>query len=127
MRDPIDTCVDRETWWPLQVDTYKPDVVVWDAALYDSTDVYSGGRWVEFGSPEWDALYLAALDQARVAATGEGATFVLLGQNDFTALFTEEGYFVAKAGVDSRLVTVGVSPTGVTNIGAEIAANGTAA
>jgi peptidoglycan/LPS O-acetylase OafA/YrhL len=82
VRDPIDTCVDRDVWWPLQVDTYHPDVVVWDAALYDTTDVYSEGRWIEFGSPEWDALYLAALDQARLAATGQGATFVLLGQND---------------------------------------------
>lgn len=50
---------------------------------------------------------------------------VLLGQNNFTALFTEEAWFVAKAGYDSRLVTTGISPTGSTHIGEEILANGT--
>jgi len=75
--------------------------------------LYAAGTWVKGTS---DVLTLDTLYDS-----------VLLGQNDFTALFTEEGYFVAKAGVDSRLVTTSISPTGVTNIGADIAANGTAA
>ncbi len=74
--------------------------------------LYAAGTWIKGTS---DVLTLDTLYDS-----------VLLGQNDFTALFTEEGFFVAKAGVDSRLVTTTITPTGVTNIGAEIAANGTA-
>ena len=52
---------------------------------------------------------------------------VLLGQNNFTALFTEEGWFVAKRGQDSRLVTTSLTADGATHIGVDIAHNGTAA
>jgi len=50
---------------------------------------------------------------------------VLLGNNDFTALFSEEGWFVAKRGQDSRLVTTSISADGATHIGVDIAHNGT--
>lgn len=50
---------------------------------------------------------------------------VMLGQNDFTALFTEEGWFVAKRGQDSRQVTLSLTADGVTAIGQDIAHNGT--
>lgn len=52
---------------------------------------------------------------------------MLLGQNNFTALFTEEGWFVAKRGQDSRLITTSLTADGATHIGVEIAHNGTAA
>lgn len=39
----------------------------------------------------------------------------LLGNNDFTALFTEEGWLTAKVGHDSRVVTVPVCANGVTS------------
>lgn len=52
---------------------------------------------------------------------------VLLGDNDFTALFTEDGWFVAKRGHDSRLVTTSLTADGVTHIGQDIAHNGTLA
>ena len=48
----------------------------------------------------------------------------LLGQNDYTALFTEEGWLVAKMGHDSRVVTVPVEPTGHTAGGVNIRADG---
>lgn len=48
----------------------------------------------------------------------------LLGQNDYTALFTEEGWLVAKMGHDSRVVTVPVEPTGHTAGGVNIKADG---
>lgn len=51
---------------------------------------------------------------------------VLLGQNDYTALFTEEGYLVAKRGHDARVVTVPINPNGGTGIGIKLLANGTA-
>ena len=50
----------------------------------------------------------------------------LLGQNDYTALFTEEGYLVAKRGHDSRVVTVPLNPNGGTGTGIKLLANGTA-
>lgn len=50
----------------------------------------------------------------------------LLGQNDYTALFTEEGYLVAKRGHDARVVTVPLNPNGGTGTGIRLLANGTA-
>lgn len=50
----------------------------------------------------------------------------LLGQNDYTALFTEEGYLVAKRGHDARVVTVPLNPNGGTGTGIKLLANGTA-
>ena len=50
----------------------------------------------------------------------------LLGQNDYTALFTEEGYLVAKRGHDARVVTVPLNPNGGTGTGIKLIANGTA-
>lgn len=50
----------------------------------------------------------------------------LLGQNDYTALFTEEGYLVAKRGHDARVVTVPLNPNGGTGTGTKLLANGTA-
>ena len=49
----------------------------------------------------------------------------LLGQNDYTALFTEEGYLVAKRGHDARVVTVPINPNGGTGTGIKLLANGT--
>lgn len=47
----------------------------------------------------------------------------LLAQNDFTALFTEEGYAVVPMGHDSRVITVPVDDSGVTGIQAELGGN----
>lgn len=52
---------------------------------------------------------------------------VLLGNNDFTALFSEEAWFIAKRGQDSRLVTTSLTADGVAAIGQDIAHNGTLA
>lgn len=48
-----------------------------------------------------------------------------LGTNDFTALFTEEGWMAAKLCTDSRVVTVGVCADGATAAGVDIACDGT--
>jgi hypothetical protein len=75
--------------------------------------LYAAGTWVKGVS---DILTLDTIYDS-----------VLLGKNDYTALFTEEGWFAAKAGHDSRLVTTSISPTGATHIGAEITRNGSVA
>lgn len=50
---------------------------------------------------------------------------VLLGQNDFTALFTEEANKVVKMGHDSRAVTVPTCPNGAVSGRVEFACDGT--
>jgi hypothetical protein len=52
---------------------------------------------------------------------------VNLGTNDFTALFSEEGWLVAKLCNDSRAVTVNICPDGATHGGVSIDCNGAAA
>ena len=48
-----------------------------------------------------------------------------LGTNDYTALFTEEGWMAAKLCHDSRVVTVSICPSGATGAGVDIACDGT--
>jgi hypothetical protein len=50
----------------------------------------------------------------------------LLGSNDFTALFSEEGWMVLKRGHDSRRVTVPICPDGAVHAGVAIACDGSA-
>jgi hypothetical protein len=52
---------------------------------------------------------------------------VLLGTNDYTALFTEDPFLVLKRLHDSRVVTVPFSADGATHGGVAILANGTSA
>jgi len=52
---------------------------------------------------------------------------VQLGQNEFTALFTEEGWLAAKLCHDSRAVTIALCPSGETGGGVDLACDGTAA
>ena len=74
--------------------------------------MYAAGTWVR------GAQDVITLDTVYDSNT--------LRQNDYTALFTEEGYLVAKRGHDSRFITIPVCPNGSTNIGELIACNGTA-
>ncbi len=50
-----------------------------------------------------------------------------LGQNNYTALFTEEGYLMAKMCHDSRVVTVPLCPDGATAAGINIDCDGVVA
>lgn len=52
---------------------------------------------------------------------------LLLGQNDYVALFTEEGWMVMKRGIDSRAVTVPLNASGGTHGGVVILHDGTPA
>lgn len=72
--------------------------------------MYPAGTWVR-GSSEiitLDTIYDSTL----------------LAQNDYTALFTEEGWLVAKRGFDSRVITVGIEAAGGTHMGVDIGHNG---
>jgi hypothetical protein len=75
--------------------------------------MYAAGTWVKGVT---DAIMLENIYDS-----------VLLGTNDYTALFTEDPYLVAKRNHDSRVVTVPISPTGHTAGGIGIDADGTTA
>lgn len=72
--------------------------------------LYAAGTWVKGGS---DVITLDTIYDS-----------VLLGTNDYTALFTEEGWLVAKLGHDSRYVTVNLSPDGSTGGAIQLTAAG---
>lgn len=75
--------------------------------------LYPAGTWVGAGG---DIISIDTLYDS-----------VLLGKNDYTALFTEESWLVLKNGFDSRLVEVPLCPNGVTHTGAVIACDPDAA
>ena len=87
-----------------------PAFKAWGASL--KFLLYSAGTFVKGGQ---DVITLDTVYDS-----------VLLGQNDYTALFTEEGYLVAKRGHDARVVTVPLNPNGGTGTGIKLLANGTA-
>lgn len=73
--------------------------------------LYAAGTWVRGSSDiiTLDAVYDSALFKV----------------NQFTALFTEEGWLVAKAGHDSRVVTIPICADGATHGGVDIDCDGT--
>jgi hypothetical protein len=73
--------------------------------------LYAAGTWVIGGSDviTIDTLYDSAL----------------LGQNNFTALFTEEGWLAAKRGFDSRVITVPICSSGSTGGSVPLGCDGT--
>jgi hypothetical protein len=73
--------------------------------------LYKAGTWIKGGA---DVITLDGLYDS-----------TLLGTNDYTALFTEEGYLTARRGCDSRVVTVPICPTGDTGGGVAIDCDGT--
>lgn len=50
---------------------------------------------------------------------------VMLGENNFTALFTEEGWLMAKKWIDSRVITVPICSNGGTGAPYELTCDGT--
>lgn len=74
--------------------------------------LYSAGGWVKGAS---DVITLDTIYDS-----------TLLGTNDFTALFTEEGWLLAQTCHDSRVVTVNLAADGATHGGVLIEHDGTA-
>lgn len=97
-------------WQPIDVQT-AAQFNAWPTSV--SFLLYQAGTWIRGAA---DVITVDTLYDS-----------TLLAQNDFTALFTEEGWFVAKRGFDSRLVTTSLTADGATHVGVEIAHNGTTA
>lgn len=96
-QDIATTAASGFTAWPTEVDFL----------------LYPAGTWVKGAA---DVITLDTIYDS-----------VGLGQNNYTALFTEEGYLMAKMCHDSRVVTVNVCPDGATAAGVDIACDGTLA
>lgn len=75
--------------------------------------LYAAGTWVKGGA---DVITLDTLYDS-----------VLLGHNDYTALFTEEGWLAAKLCHDSRVITVPICATGATGAAVAVDCDGTPA
>lgn len=73
--------------------------------------LYPAGSWVQGSS---DVITLDTMYDS-----------TMLGQNDYTALFTEEGWMVVPMGHDSRKVTVSLTANGATHQGLLIEHDGT--
>lgn len=93
--DDLTTDAAGTTQWPTEVDFL----------------LYAAGTWVGGGS---DVITLDTIYDS-----------TLLGENDYTALFTEEGWLVAKRGHDSRVVSVPICPSGELAAGVAIGCDGT--
>ena len=74
--------------------------------------LYAAGTWVKGAS---DVINLDTVYDS-----------TLLGTNDYTALFTEEGFLVAKRGHDSRKISVPICTDGGANAGTLIGCDGAA-
>jgi peptidoglycan/LPS O-acetylase OafA/YrhL len=75
-------CADREQSWSAAIDAFRPDVVSWSGGLRDVNDMQVDGRWLTFGTPEWDSAYLDGLARLRDLVTAKGSTLLLVGQQD---------------------------------------------
>jgi len=58
----------------------QPQIIVFSAVVSDTYDRYINGRLVEFGTPEFDQIYLDALDRTIRPLTGGLPQIVLLDQ-----------------------------------------------
>ncbi|MFN2347645.1 MAG: major capsid protein [Dermatophilaceae bacterium] len=79
---------------------------------------------VEFMLYAAGTFVVGSSDLITLEAVFDSALFKV---NDFTALFTEEGWLVAKRGHDSRVVTVPICPSGATAGGVLIDCDGSEA
>jgi hypothetical protein len=94
-QDIATTAASGFTAWPTEVDFL----------------LYPAGTWVKGAA---DVITLDTIYDS-----------VGLGQNNYTALFTEEGYLMAKMCHDSRVVTVNICPDGAVAAGVDIDCDGT--
>lgn len=90
--------------------TAAEDFTAWPTEV--SFLLYKAGTWLGANS---DVLTLDTMYDS-----------TLLGENDYTALFTEEGTMTFMRGCDSRQVTLNICPDGATHGGVEIDCDGSA-
>jgi hypothetical protein len=77
--DDCPTCAPTNDWQSA-IEQFQPDFVVFSAVLWDTYDVHINGTWITFGSPEFNAAYLAQLESLRAQITSSGSRLVLMIQ-----------------------------------------------
>ena len=66
--------------WSDAATALHPDIIVFSAVVSDTYDRYVNGRIVEFGTPEFDQMYLDALERTLTPLTDDQPQVVLLDQ-----------------------------------------------
>jgi peptidoglycan/LPS O-acetylase OafA/YrhL len=66
--------------WRSAIEQFNPDLVVFSAVLWDTYDVRINGTWLSFGSPDFNAGYLAQLESLRAQITSTGSRLVIMIQ-----------------------------------------------
>lgn len=111
-----------------QIDTWFRDRGVNPQFVYDWQDITgAAGAFTSWPNSVTFLLYSAGTflkGTSDVISIDTMYDSTLLAQNDFTALFFEEGYFVAKTCEDSRAVTVPLCADGATAAGILIDCDG---
>jgi peptidoglycan/LPS O-acetylase OafA/YrhL len=75
---PVDSHCDWRATWPIQLDQFKPDIVVMLVGAWDILDREVDGHVVKFGSVEYDSTFLHLLDDATTLLGSTGAKVVVL-------------------------------------------------
>ncbi|MEZ5141943.1 MAG: acyltransferase family protein [Acidimicrobiales bacterium] len=73
-----DTCANWEGDWSRAVDQFQPDLTVLQVGAWEIYDRKIDGRWVPFGSPEYDAILEPTLQHVADVLTRTGKPLVLL-------------------------------------------------
>ena len=66
--------------WAVATEQLRPQIIVFSAVVSDTYDRYVNGRLVEFGTPEFDQIYLDALARTLTPLTADLPQIVLLDQ-----------------------------------------------
>jgi peptidoglycan/LPS O-acetylase OafA/YrhL len=74
----LDRCAQWPVLWAEAVQQFQPDVAVVLVGTWDAYDRNVDGRWVRFGTPEWDTGWTADLHQAVDVLSSGGARVVVL-------------------------------------------------
>jgi hypothetical protein len=73
LKQPSGTCSNWKDDWRQAVLDFKPDVSVLEIGAWEVFDRQIDGRWIAFGTPEFDAILLPRLEQA-IASLGANDT-----------------------------------------------------
>lgn len=66
--------------WRSDIERFRPDLVVFSTTLWDTYDTRVEGRWLTFGSDEFDRAYLSALGELRDTVEAAGARLAIMVQ-----------------------------------------------
>ena len=73
-----DTCVNWEADWRRAIEVFQPDVSLLQIGAWEIFDREIDGTWVEFGTPEYDAVLVPTLQRVVDALSSQGAPVVVV-------------------------------------------------